>query len=688
MTGGGPKPLSFPPSEYWDGNDGSWSSFALRVGNPEQTVRVLPSTAGQATFVVSPLGCPATEPANCTQTRGETFDSSNSKSWKSIGNYTLGLEQNLGYNEIATYGFDALALGLSDATGSSTLQSQVIADIETDDYYIGIFGLGHQPYNFTNFQDPHPSFLTTMRSKNWIPSLSWAYTAGAQYRLKGVFGSLTFGGYDASRFVPNNVSFSLAPDISRDIVVGLQSITAKDANGSTTSLLPSPILTFIDSTVPYIYLPPEACQLFENAFGLVWNKTLELYLVNDTLHDSLLAKNATFTFQIGDTTTGGPTIDIVLPYASFDLIGQYPLVDDTTRYFPLQKGNETQYTLGRTFLQEAYLITNYEHSNFSVSQCLFEDGVPLALITIPPAATTSSSHVSRGLIIGASIGATLFLLLIILLSTWAIRRRRAKKQITQKSDITAPFREGKISTAFSIQEIAHNSLFYGDYRELADSGKIELLDETRPSGSAKEISELPPEPPPVYHELMAETVSYGPLKLQKYSSTSSTKSKTGIYVSTKILTNSRSSEGGSSTPRVETIITSSTRHSFKSDQPSRSQSPWPKPLDLDRPLPPTPISESPQVSPITPASKRSGRRRLPIKAPPNSTSTSGTFDYVSPTSTTKNAGSLSSSGRSPLSETSMELEIVIPPGYTEPRGTIYSSPTSLDGEGTMVAEFF
>lgn len=173
--------------------------------------------------------------------------------------------------------------------------------------------------------------------------------------LKGVFGSLTFGGYDASRFVPNNVSFSLAPDDSRDIVVGLHSITAKDANGSTTSLLPSPILTFIDSTVPYIYLPSEACRLFENAFGLVWNATLELYLVNDTLHESLLAKNATFTFQIGDTTTGEPAVEIVLPYASFDLIGEYPLVDETTRYFPIQQGNETQYTLGRTFLQEAYV---------------------------------------------------------------------------------------------------------------------------------------------------------------------------------------------------------------------------------------------------------------------------------------------------------------------------------------------
>ena len=504
------------------------------------------------------------------------------------------------------------------------------------------------------------------------------------------------------------MSFSLAPDVSRDIVVGLKSITARDANGSTTSLLPSPILTFIDSTLPYIYLPPKACQLFEDAFGLVWNETLLQYLVDDALHESLLAKNPNFTFQIGDTTDAGPTVDIVLPYASFDLIAEDPLVYDTTRYFPIQPGNETQYTLGRTFLQEAYvsdtlvtflaymclsifsryLITNYEHSNFSVCQCRFDDAMPAALITIPPVATPSSTHVSRSVIIGASIGATSILLLIILLSTWGIRRWRPKKPINRKSDITAPLHGLEVSTAYSVHEIAHNSLFYG-YRELPDSGKIELQDEKQPSGSAKEILELPPEPPPVYHELMAETVSNGPLKLEKYRSTSSTKSKTGIYVSTRILTNSRSSEGGSSTPRVETIITSSTRDdALSSNQSSRSQSPWPKPLDLDRPLPPTPISESPQVSPITPSSKRSGRRRLPIKAPPNSASTSGTFEYVSPTSSGKNSERFNSRGHSPLSESSMVLEIVIPPGDTEPNGTIYSSPTSLDGEGMIVADFF
>ena len=174
---------------------------------------------------------------------------------------------------------------------------------------------------------------------------------------KGFFGSLIFGGYDLSRQVPNNVTFNLAPDISRDLVVGLQSIHSTNVDGSQLSLLPNPILTFIDSTFPWIYLPVEACQEFERAFDLTWNDTELLYPVNDTLHETLIARNANFTFQIANTLTGGPTVDIVLPYASFDLLASYPLVaGNATSYFPLQRAtNSSQYTLGRTFLQEAYV---------------------------------------------------------------------------------------------------------------------------------------------------------------------------------------------------------------------------------------------------------------------------------------------------------------------------------------------
>ena len=163
----------------------------------------------------------------------------------------------------------------------------------------------------------------------------------------------------------------MAPDISRDLVVSMQNITSTAANGSTISLLPTPILTFIDSTFPFIYLPLESCEAFERAFDLTWNATALMYFVNDTLHQSLTARNPNVTFQIGDAQMGGPTVDIVLPYASFDLLASYPMVLDSTRYFPLQRAtNYTQYTLGRTFLQEAYDFNRNTLKALRANQCV------------------------------------------------------------------------------------------------------------------------------------------------------------------------------------------------------------------------------------------------------------------------------------------------------------------------------
>ena len=170
-----------------DGDDGSWSSFALRVGSPEQIVRVLPSTAGQQTWAVSPQGCPpgrhgTSTSSSCNESRGGLFDATQSSSWQALGDYSLDLEVDLIVEKTASYGRDTIALGFANSIGGPTFNSQVIAALETDDYYMGVFGLGHQGTNISNFTNPLPSFLTTMRNESLIPSLSWAYTAGARYR--------------------------------------------------------------------------------------------------------------------------------------------------------------------------------------------------------------------------------------------------------------------------------------------------------------------------------------------------------------------------------------------------------------------------------------------------------------------------------------------------------------------------
>jgi len=65
-----PAPFSFAPSQAFEGNDGPWSTFAIRVGTPEQVFHVLISTAGQETWVPVPEGCLSTDPSNCGALRG------------------------------------------------------------------------------------------------------------------------------------------------------------------------------------------------------------------------------------------------------------------------------------------------------------------------------------------------------------------------------------------------------------------------------------------------------------------------------------------------------------------------------------------------------------------------------------------------------------------------------------------
>lgn len=153
----------------------------------------------------------------------------------------------------------------------------------------------------------------------------------------------------------NSVSFSMAEDVTRDLVVVLQSLSYSGSSSAT--LLSDPINIFIDSTDPNIWLPGDACDAFEKAFGLTLDTRTGLYLVNETHRNKLLDSNAEVSFRLSDVKSGGDTVTIVFPYMAFDLTAEYPLVDNSSHYFPLKRANNsTQYTLGRTFLQEAWVV--------------------------------------------------------------------------------------------------------------------------------------------------------------------------------------------------------------------------------------------------------------------------------------------------------------------------------------------
>lgn len=337
----------------------------LGFGTPPQYVRVLVSTTCPQAWAVDPQGCTPLDSSDCPSNRGGIFNRNKSSSWQDQGLYELDQQKNLGFTGNGDFGLDSLTLAYpGSGTGHITIDNQILATIATKDFYLAAWGIAPRPTNLTTsaaseggstFANSHQSLLSTLKQENRIPSLSYGYTAGASYRLNQVAASLTFGGYDASRFVPSNLTLNLGADNSRDLLVGLQSISVI---GSSHRLLPTPVLAFVDSTVPHLWLPLEACKVFEDVFGISWDPTSDLYLVNETTHQALLAQNASLVFTIGAGTQSLVTTNITLPYASFDLqlSNSYPNVTNSTRYFPLRRAaNETQYTLGRAFLQETYV---------------------------------------------------------------------------------------------------------------------------------------------------------------------------------------------------------------------------------------------------------------------------------------------------------------------------------------------
>ncbi|KAI4110927.1 MAG: hypothetical protein LQ339_000929 [Xanthoria mediterranea] len=426
------KPFVFVPDQNWDGNDGSWSTFLIHVGTPPQYFRVVPSINGDDYDAVSnKLHSPGA--ANPAATTGFQFNQSSSGSV--IGNYTLQGSTQLPDDAYGLFGTDVVAAGPNPEAALTPTRGSTVAGVAAQPIYLGLLGL--RPSNSSRFDASSPSFLTNLRNQNLIPSLSFGYTAGAAYSMhkhilvpvepvtdcmtesQGVLGSLTLGGYDRAKSTNNTVNFEINQDDSFALDSKVQSIAASDTLVGDVELLSDNITAKIDSDLPYLYLPKAACKNFETAFGLLWDASKELYLVNDTDHGKLRSLNPTILFSFGQSKAAA--VNITISYQAFDLQVTQPIAENGTNYFPLRCSSDPpKYVLGRAFLQETYLLVDYELSNFALSQAQFSNGSDIVTVdhasahqpSESEAESSGSSGLSRGAIAGIAISAFLALALL------------------------------------------------------------------------------------------------------------------------------------------------------------------------------------------------------------------------------------------------------------------------------------
>jgi hypothetical protein len=290
----------------------------------------------------------------------------------------------------------------------------------------------------------------------------------------------------------------MSPDNERDLVVGVAGLTASTTTNNNINLLTRDDLNmFIDSTIAEMWLPADVCKAFEDAFGLKYDNKTNLYLVDDTLHQSLLAQKPSITFTIGQKYTTNATLQITLPYAAMDLEASPPYrgLQQKSRYFPLRRGaNSTQWVLGRTFLQEAYLTVDWERHNFSVSAVDWTYGkaADLAAIVSPQYVVLedtagSKKPLSTAAIIGVALGGSfLFALLLIALGWWLWRRRHLQKLEAIKAQYEA--------------EVAAAAAAKKDSAEKPEEPPQSPVQESETGAGIFPKAELPAEPV-VHHEM-------------------------------------------------------------------------------------------------------------------------------------------------------------------------------------------
>lgn len=430
--------LNYLPSVR-DGNDGPWSSFNIVIGQPGQRLRLLPSTSSTTLMPFSVEDCALNPPSvSCNVSNGQFFNLHNSNSFQRLGLSRLPLyplpimEDPSFFAGNATYGRDIMSVQTSRSLLNGT---PIAAMLNVTGFSTGMFGVF--PNDMSISKVTIPSLTHILESNGIINSNSWSYTAGSVSMNQT--GSFIFGGYDQSRIdtakmvvVTRNLS-STGDAYPSSIYVSVQSITDDATQGESLLPPPSPINMQISTDVPQIWVPFTVCKSFEKVYGLKWNAVHNLFLLDNETYTELSGRTSSLQFVIGADASSSfnDLVTFTIPWLLMILRINIDGVE--TPYVPLRCTNDTrEYTLGRSFLQAAYLIADFDSGVMKLGQIDFSGHQKLPDIK----SIRSQNKVLKNVraIVGGVLGPTALMLAII--SGFLIwRRRRTTNTVLTSSEL-------------------------------------------------------------------------------------------------------------------------------------------------------------------------------------------------------------------------------------------------------------
>ncbi|KAL7628422.1 hypothetical protein AAE478_002625 [Parahypoxylon ruwenzoriense] len=193
-------------------------------------------------------------------------------------------------------------------------------------------------------------------------------------------GSFYFGGYDQNRIVGDILSYRddytkaiSLKDIGIRVIDGsspwqFESLGGLLASGNS-SITSGGLQVSVDGCSPYLSLPRSTCDAVAKNLPVTYNENLGLYLWNtdDPKYTQIVNSASVLDFVfIGGSNT--QNVSISVPFRHLNLTLTAPLVQQPTQYFPCYTGPSNQFTLGRAFLQDAFVGANWGTKSWWLAQ--------------------------------------------------------------------------------------------------------------------------------------------------------------------------------------------------------------------------------------------------------------------------------------------------------------------------------
>ena len=393
LAQGGPEPLQIPRSNRVYGPDGPWQAVSVQIGSPAQRLDLYPGGIYQSTIFTRQI-CQDISQFPCGS--GGLFDPENSATLDddsiSFGSGLAGIDSLwtdsailFSYSNSTSILEQLQIAGMTVANFSAIMFSNITMVYPNGKYPLQVGELALGPVYNQSFSEGlgNPSINASLIPgdldlQKAIPSNSFGLHVGIGVKALELNLSLWLGGYDASRIIgpvssQSTNNFQFAIDLL-DIGIGV------DHGGSPLLFLPQQGLlsqrnsslpnaglpVTLNPSAPYLSLPNSTCAAIANNLPVTYDAGMALYFWDTADHRyAKIVTSPTYLSFVFRGSSGNLTIKV--PFQLLNLTLEEPLVSVSTAYFPCQppQGSEGHYSLGRAFLQAAFIGVNWARAGQS-----------------------------------------------------------------------------------------------------------------------------------------------------------------------------------------------------------------------------------------------------------------------------------------------------------------------------------